>query len=64
LADAFGSSVDPNKSKNSDTRLFITKCRKMIEKVNKSKVLKAKIESKMLNEFGKVMKLRNSPPHR
>lgn len=35
----------------------------MIEKVNRSKVLKAKVENKILMKFGRVMKLRNSPTH-
>lgn len=64
LADAFGSHVDHNKSKNSDMREFLGKCRKVIEKINKSKVLKALLEHNLLTEFGKVMKLRNSPSHR
>ncbi len=64
LADAFGSSLDPKKSKNFDVRLIITKCRKIIEKVNKSKRLKESIEEKMRKRFGRAVKLRNSPAHR
>ena len=64
LADAFGSSIDPNKTKNRDMRNFITNCRKTIETVNKSKVLKARFKEKVLEEFKKTMKLRNSPTHR
>jgi len=64
LADAFGSSVDPNKTKNSEVRDLMSSCRKVIETVNKSKLLKIKIDSKMLQEFGVVCKLRNSPSHR
>ncbi len=64
LADAFGSSIDPNKTKNRDMRNFITNCRKTIETVNKSKVLKARFEEKVLEEFKKTMKLHNSPTHR
>jgi hypothetical protein len=64
LADAFGSSVDPNKTKNSEVHDLMSSCRKVIETVNKSKMLKIKIDSKMLEEFGVVCKLRNSPSHR
>jgi hypothetical protein len=64
LADAFGSHVDPNKSRNSDMRDFISRCRKVIKKVNKSKTLKITLERKLLTEFGYNMKLRNSPNHR
>jgi hypothetical protein len=64
LADAFGSSIDPAKSKNSSIRDVISKCRKVIEKVNKSKVLKEKVEQKMKEQHGKIVKLRNSPAHR
>jgi hAT family C-terminal dimerisation region len=64
LADAFGSHVDHNKSKNKDMRDFLAKCRKVVEKVNKSKVLKATLENKLLADFGHIMKLRNSPNHR
>ncbi len=52
LADAFGSSVDPNKTKNSEVRDLMSSCRKVIETVNKSKLLKIKIDSEMLQEFG------------
>jgi hypothetical protein len=64
LADAFGSSIDPAKSKNSSIRDVISKCRKVIKKVNKSKVLKEKVEQKMKEQHGKIVKLRNSPAHR
>jgi hypothetical protein len=64
LADAFGSSIAPAKSKNSSIRDVISKCRKVIEKVNKSKVLKEKVEQKMKEQHGKIVKLRNSPAHR
>jgi hypothetical protein len=57
LADAFGSSVDPKKTKNSEVCHFITKCHKVIEKINKSKRLKESIKQKMRKEFGKVVKL-------
>jgi hypothetical protein len=44
-------------------RDFLAKCRKVVEKVNKSKVLKATLENKLLTDFGHTMKLRNSPNH-
>lgn len=40
LADAFGSVVDPGKTKNVEIHNVITKCQKLVEKVNKSKRLK------------------------
>jgi hypothetical protein len=65
LSDAFGSSVDPNKTKKkSDMRSVLTKCRKIIEKVNKSEWLKESIELHMQRNHGKVVKLKNSPAHR
>jgi len=64
LADAFGSHIDPTKSKNKEVREVLNRCRKVIESVNKSKLLKAKVESNMKKDFGKAYKLRNSPSHR
>ena len=63
LADAFRSSVDPSKSKNTEVRELMNSCRKVIETVNKSKLLKIKVDNKMLDEFGTICKLRNSPSH-
>ncbi len=64
LADAFGSSVDPNKTRNSEVHEIMNSCRKVIETVNKSKLLKMKIDKKMLEKSGMACKLRNSPSHR
>jgi hypothetical protein len=64
LADAFGSSVDPNKTKNTEVRELINACRKVIETVNKSKLLKLRVDKNMLEDFGRISKLRNSPTHR
>jgi hypothetical protein len=64
LADAFGSWVDPNKMKNKDVRFLLNQCHKVIETVNKSKVLKLKVDGNMLNNYGRVIKLKNSPSHR
>jgi hypothetical protein len=63
LADAFGSHVNPKKSQNSDMREFVSRCRKMVETVNKSKVLKSIFEGKVLTDFGHIIKLQNSPSH-
>jgi hypothetical protein len=64
LADAFGSHVNHLKTKNREMRDFLARCQKVVEKVNKSKVLKTILEKKLLTDFGRVMKLRNSPNHR
>ena len=64
LADAFGSHVDPKKTKYSEVHELMNSCRKVIETVNKSKLLKIKVDNKMLDEFGTICKLRNSPTHR
>jgi len=64
LADAFGSSVDPNKMKNKGVRLLLNQCRKVIETVNKSKVLKLNVDGNMLDNYGRVIKLKKSPSHR
>lgn len=64
LADAFGSSLDPSRSQNVEVREVITKCRKVIETLNKSKALKHTFEEKCLKELGKTLKVRNSPSHR
>ena len=63
LPDTFGSHVDPNKTKNRDMRSFITRCRKVVEWVNKIKNLKITLEKKLVTEFRKNMKLRNRPSH-
>jgi hypothetical protein len=64
LADAFGCSVDPRKTKNSELREVIGKCRKIMETVNKSRVLKAKFDERQKSELGKELKLKNTPTHR
>ena len=53
LANAFGSHVDPSKTQNSDMRNFITRCRKVVEWVNKIKNLKITLEKKLVTEFRK-----------
>jgi hypothetical protein len=64
LADAFGSSLDPSRSQNTEVRDVITKCRRVIESINKSKSLKHTYEQKCSKELGKTLKVRNSPTHR
>jgi hypothetical protein len=63
LANAFGCSVDPHKTKNCELRAVIGACRKIIETVNKSKVLKAKCDERQESELGKELKLKNAPSH-
>ncbi len=48
LADAFGSHVNHLKAKSSEMRDFIARCQKVIEKVNKSKVLKTILKKNYL----------------
>jgi hypothetical protein len=64
LADAFGSHIDPNKTKNSEVSELLNYYCKVIETVNKRKLLKLKVDNKMMRESGIVMKLKNSPAHR
>jgi hypothetical protein len=54
LADTFGSKIQN----------VITKCQKLIEKVNKSKSLKEKKEQQMKQDFRIVVKLKNCTAHR
>jgi hypothetical protein len=63
LADAFGSSLDPSKPKNTDICRVLNDCRKFIKTVNKSKVLKEKFDGGE-NMLGKEFKLKNTPSHR
>jgi len=56
--------VDPNKTKNSEVHDLLNSCWKVIETVNKSKLLKVKVDNKMIQEFGYAIKLKNSPAHR
>ena len=57
LADAFGSHIDPNKTKNSKVRELMNACHKVVETVNKSKILKVNVDSNMLTEFGRICKI-------
>jgi len=60
LADAFGSSVDPSKTKNKKVRDLLNQCHKVIKTVNKSKVLKLKVDHNMKRDYGRVIKLKTA----
>jgi hypothetical protein len=64
LADAFGSSLDPAKSRNVEVRDLLNQCWKVIEKINKSKQLKATFDGMVLSDVGRALKMKNSPAHR
>jgi hypothetical protein len=64
LTDAFGTHIDPAKSKHPEARRFISKIRKVIESINKSEHLNTAFEEKMKDDFGRNLKLLNSPQHR
>ena len=61
LAIAFGSHVNRKKSKNSEMREFISQCHKVVETVNKSKVLKSLFEANILTDFGHNIKIVGLP---
>jgi hypothetical protein len=63
LTDAFGSSLDPAKSRNVEVRDLLNQCRKVMEKINKSKQLKATFDGLVLNDVGRALKMKNSPAH-
>jgi hypothetical protein len=58
LANAFGSSVYPSKTRNKDVRDLLNSCRQVIETVNKSKLLKLKVDNNMIADYGLVIKLK------
>ena len=63
--DAFGTDIDPSKSKNKAARVFIDKVRKVIESINKSDDLKSAFEEARASSGAKAdKKLRNAPHHR
>lgn len=64
LVDAFGMSLNPNKSKNPAARNIVTKVRSLIETVNKSGGLKALFDETVFATFGRMLKLKSSPSHR
>ena len=64
MEEGFGASVDPAKSKNRAARAVIMKVRTLIESLNKSGLLKRLYEDAVVEEFGRYLKLRNSPTHR
>ncbi len=61
--EAFGTSIDPNKSKNVDARCFFQRIKKVIEVV-KSEYLQGAFEEAMLELLETYLKLLNSPQHR
>lgn len=64
LTEAFGTTIDPAKSRNKEARDFIQRIKKVVESVNKSEYLLVAFESAMIEEFGMYLKLLNSPQHR
>ncbi len=63
LTEAFGTSIDPNNSKNVDARSFFQRIKKVIEAVNKSEYLQGTFEEAMLELLETYLKLLNSPQH-
>ncbi len=61
LTEAFGTSIDPNNSKNVDARCFFQRIKKVIEAVNKSEYLQGAFEEAMLELLEMYLKLLNSP---
>jgi hypothetical protein len=64
LRDAFGSSIDPAKSKNPTARAVINLVRKTLETVNKSEALGAAFNEKSLEELGRTLSAKNDALHR
>jgi len=64
LTETFGTSIDPNNSKNVDAHYFFQKIKKVIEAVNKSKYLQGAFEEAMLEFLETYLKLLNLPQHR
>jgi len=63
LTKAFGTSIDPNNSKNVDAHYFFQKIKKVIETMNKSEYLQGAFEEAMLELLETYLKLLNSPQH-
>jgi hypothetical protein len=61
LTEAFGTSIDPNNSKNVDTCCFFQRIKKVIEAVNKSEYLQGAFKEVMLELLETYLKLLNSP---
>jgi len=64
LTKAFGTSIDPNNSKNVDAHYFFQRIKKVIETVNKSEYLQGAFEEAMLELLETYLKLLNSSQHR
>ena len=63
LVDAYGTSPDITKSKNKQARVIITKCRKVIESLNKSGDLLQLFNETQLETVSQAIKLKNAPQH-
>lgn len=62
--DAFGTSVDPAKSKNPRAREVINAVRKTLETVNKSETLGAAFSERSREELGRAVNPKNDAAHR
>ncbi len=63
LMEAFGTSIDPNNSKNVDVCCFFQRIKKVIEAVNKYEYLQGAFEEAMLELLEMYLKLFNSSQH-
>eukprot|EP00752_Nemacystus_decipiens_P002422 g2283.t1 len=61
---AFGTSADPQKSKNKDARAVVQLVIKAASKVNQSHVFKQKLDEAQLEMTGEVLKIRKHAPQR
>ncbi len=64
LTKTFGTSIDPNNSKNVDASCFFQRIKKVIEAVNKSEYLQGAFAEAMLELLETYLKLFSSPQHR
>jgi hypothetical protein len=64
LMEAFGTSIDPNHSKNVDARYFFQRIKKVIEAMNKYEYLQGAFEEAMLELLETYLKLLNLSQHR
>ncbi len=64
LTETFGTSINPNNSKNVDARCFFQRIKKVIEAVNKSEYLQGAFEEAMLKLLETYLKLLNLSQHR
>ncbi len=64
LADAFGTSLDPAKSKNPAARAVMLRAKKVVEYVNKSSIAQQSLKEIQLRDAGKALKLISDVPQR